>query len=585
MTRNNNKRWCNNNVRRKIKQKDNAYKLKTTNPHNYLIAKRSLTKAINDAKDIHRVKIEKLFGSGDTRKLWANINTITQYKGGQRSADTDDVTLPDRLNEFYSRFDRDNDTLPSPLPIDDTSTPIHVTEQDVCRVFGSLREDKAAGPDNIRPRLLKRCAIGLAPVFSYIFNWSLQICKVPMCYKLSNIIPVPKNNSPQILNDYRPVALTSCIMKCFEKLVLNFIVPSLPPDFDKYQFAYTNNRSVEDALAINCHEILQHLETKKSYTRILFIDYSSAFNTIIPQKLYNKLVYDLNFPITICNWILDFLLNRPQVVKVGKLTSSSITINTGTPQGCPISPKLYSIFTYDCKATFSNNLIIKFADDTTVSGFVNNNDESNYRNQIDSIISWCSNNNLKLNVSKTKEMIVDFRRNKSVMAPLVIHNTVVEQVTSFKFLGTFVTNDLTWDTNCKKLLSKARQRMYFLRKLKSLKINKTILTQFYRAVVESVLTNSIIVWYDRATVYYKCRLQSIVRNAERIIDTELPSLESIYVDRMTNKTNKILNDSHHPAHMYFNFLPSNRRLRAFKGCKRFTKSFFPQSVKCYNGTR
>ena len=62
-------------------------------------------------------------------------------------------------------------------------------------------------------------------------------------------------------------------------------------------------------------------------------------------------------------------------------------------------------------------------------------------------------------------------------------------------------------------------------------------------------------------------------------------LENIYIDRMTNKTNKILNDSYHPALMHFNFLPSNRRLRAFKGCKRFTNSFFPQSVKCYNGTR
>ena len=110
-----------------------------------------------------------------------------------------------------------------------------------------------------------------------------------MCYKLSNIVPVPKINSPKVLNDYRPVALTSCIMKSFEKLVLNFIIPSLPPDFDKFQFAYTDNRSVEDALAINCHEILNHLETKNSYTRISFIDYSSTFNTIIPQKLYNNI--------------------------------------------------------------------------------------------------------------------------------------------------------------------------------------------------------------------------------------------------------------------------------------------------------
>ena len=130
---------------------------------------------------------------------------------------------------------------------------------------------------------------------------------------------------------------------------------------------------------------------------------------------------------------MNFLLNRPQVVKIGNHISSTIIINTGTPQGCPISPKLYSIFTYDCKATIPNNLIVKFADDTTVTGFINDNDETNYRNQIESIVSWCNKNNLKLNVSKTKEMVVDFRRKKTIMAPLVIDNTIVEQVNSFNF--------------------------------------------------------------------------------------------------------------------------------------------------------
>ena len=582
----NNKQWCDKAVLNTLIAKDNAYKNKHNDPESYEGAKSNLKSAIRKSKDKYRVKLERIFASGDSKKLWANMNTITQYKGSKRSADTNDVTLPDKLNEFYARFDRDNNTTPIPLPIDtDTPPPFVINEHDVCRLFSRLNESKAAGPDNIRPRLLRKCALGLAPVFTFIFNWSIEICKVPLCYKMSNIIPVPKITSPKVLKDYRPVALTSCIMKCFEKLVLNYIVPTLPPDFDSHQFAYTNNRSIEDALAINCHEVLQHLETKQSYTRILFIDYSSAFNTIIPQKLYSKLLHDLKFPVTLCNWILDFLLHRPQVVKLGKLVSSSITVNTGTPQGCPLSPKLYSIFTYDCKADIPNNLIIKFADDTTVTGFINNNNENNYRDQVHAIVNWCDGNNLKLNVSKTKEMVIDFRRNKTDLVPLMINNTTVEQVNSFKFLGTFVTNDLSWNMNCLKLLTKARQRMYFLRKLKSFNVSQYILIQFYRAVVESILTHSIIVWYDKSTVYYKRRMQSVVRCAEKIINTRLPSLESIYIDRMGKKINKILRDQYHPAHPYFHLLPSNRRLRNFKGCKRLTNSFFPQAVKLYNGTR
>ena len=175
---------------------------------------------------------------------------------------------------------------------------------------------------------------------------------------MSIISPVPKKSDPESLNDYRPVALTSCVMKCFEKLVLKFMNTLLPPCFDSYQFAYRERRSTDDAIAINVHELLQHAERRNTYSRVLFIDYSSAFNTIIPCKLFDKLLTKLNFPLSLCNWILDFLLERPQIVKIGSKMSSTIIINTGTPQGCPISPKLYSLFTFDCKATNCSNHVL-----------------------------------------------------------------------------------------------------------------------------------------------------------------------------------------------------------------------------------
>ncbi len=86
------------------------------------------------------------------------------------------------------------------------------------------------------------------------------------------------------------------------------------------------------------HSSLTHIDSKNgNYVRLLFIDYSSAFNTIVPTKLADKLT-DLGLNTSLCDWIQDFLTARPQVVKVGQFTSNSITLNIGAPQGCVLSP-------------------------------------------------------------------------------------------------------------------------------------------------------------------------------------------------------------------------------------------------------
>jgi hypothetical protein len=82
---------------------------------------------------------------------------------------------------------------------------------------------------------------------------------------------------------------------------------------------------------------------------MLFIHYSSAFRTIVPTKLKTKLRTEgLNTPLF--NWILDFLTGHPQVIRVGNNTSAMLILNTGAPQGCVLSPLLYSLFTHDCVA-------------------------------------------------------------------------------------------------------------------------------------------------------------------------------------------------------------------------------------------
>ncbi len=219
----------------------------------------------------------------------------------------------------------------------------------------------------------------------------------------------------------------------------------------------------------------------------------NVFNTIIPQQLINKLNL-LGLNNSLCNWILDFLTGRLQSVRVGHNTSSTTTLSTGAPQGCVLSPLLFTLLTHDCTAMFSSNHIIKFADDTTVIGLISNNDETHYREEVAQLAEWCGANNLSLNVEKTKEVVMDFRRRNSTdHPPLTIDSSTVERVSSTKFLGVHITEDLTWTTNTTSLSKKAQQRLHFLRRLKRASLPPPILTTFYRGTIESVLTSCITV--------------------------------------------------------------------------------------------
>ncbi len=254
---------------------------------------------------------------------------------------------------------------------------------------------------------------------------------------------------------------------------------------------------------------------------MLFVDYSSAFNTIVPATLVEKL-QTLGLNRSLCSWILDFLTGRSQVVRMGNNTSSPLILNTGAPQGCVLSPLLYSLYTHDCTATHSSNVIVKFADDTTVIGLITDNDETAYREEVSTLTKWCQENHLSLNIDKTKELVVDFRRQSREHTPISIDKTPVERVNSFKFLGVHITEDLTWSAHTDAVLKKAHQRLFFLRRLRKFGMSPSILRSFYTCTVESILTGCITAWFGNSTAGNRKALQRVARTARHIVGGELP---------------------------------------------------------------
>uniref|UniRef100_A0AAQ6IK40 Alkylated DNA repair protein AlkB homologue 8 N-terminal domain-containing protein n=1 Tax=Anabas testudineus TaxID=64144 RepID=A0AAQ6IK40_ANATE len=234
-------------------------------------------------------------------------------------------------------------------------------------------------------------------------------------------------------------------------------------------------------------------------------------------------------------------------------------------------------------STHPDNVVIKFADDTTVVGLISGGDETAYRDEIQRLVGWCEDNNLVLNTSKTKEVIVDFRRKKSDLQSIVINGECVKRVPSFKYLGVHIDKDLQWSSNTAEVMKKAQQRLHFLRILRRVNLKRELLVAFYRCSIESVLTYCISVWFSSCTMAQKKVLQRVINTAQKIIGHPLPSLKDLYSTRCLRRARNILKDCTHPGHRVFKWLPSGKRLRVLRSrTNRLRDSFYNRAIALMN---
>ena len=366
-------------------------------------------------------------------------------------------------------------------------------------------------------------------------------------------------------------------------------------NIDPLQFAYRKNRSVDDALLYVLNNIYSHLEKAGSSVRIMFYDFSSAFNTIQPHLLTKKLMKMNLSPYTIL-WILDYLTNRPQFVKINSpsadpksgsqlFMSDTVFTNTGCPQGTVLSPYLFSIYTSDSRESHEQCSLCKYADDTALTGLIVNEDYVHYINALNTFVNWCESNFLELNVDKTKEMIIDFRKNKEDPEPVILKGKTVERVHSYKYLGTIIDDTLSWSQNTASILSKANTRVYCLRKLHTFHVNTDMLQLFFSSVVCTVLTFGVTCWGGNITQGDKDRIDRLIRKAGRVIGRNQDTLTDAYNDRLYKKVTNIFDDDTHPLRQEFDRLLIERsgRLRTPKArTVRYQKSFLPKSVHIFN---
>ena len=295
----NNKPWINSELRKQVIEKHKAY---SNNDPNYAKKQTEVYEAINKAKQSYKKKVKQMFNNNNMKDAWKGLKTITSQGTSKKPCP---LTCPPRfayrLHVFYSRFDNKDfseniEAMKLKLTNDIRNEgPITISTQEVVKALKYIKTNKASGPDNISGLILKKCLSSLLYILHYISNQSVDLCTMPSLWKIGEIIPLSKKPLLKVDNDLRPVTLTALISKCFEKVILPKISACTSPFMDNLQFAYLPNRSTDDALITLLHELTQHLDHRSNFPRCLFIDYSSAFNTMQPHILIDRLA-EYNVP-------------------------------------------------------------------------------------------------------------------------------------------------------------------------------------------------------------------------------------------------------------------------------------------------
>ena len=515
----NNKPWITSELRNSILEKHRAYGTECYHDKQQIVKSQ-----IEQAKTKYKNKVEDLFKTKNSRDAWRGLKVLTgTEKNNKEPAILSEHGAADRLNKFYACFDtvdfsKEQDEIKNHLRSSlNLFIPLEISEASISKTLNKIQVKKAGGPDNLSAKLIKSCKDSLLYIIHKIFQLSLSSCTFPSSWKIGEIIPVSKKDLPRVDNDLRPVTLTAVLSKCLERVSLELLFPFVKDHIDPLQFAYLQGRSTCDATCTMLHSITSHLDATTSNTvRTLFIDYSSAFNTIQPHILINKLE-KIGVPPNFLLWILDYLTCRPQYVRTKQETSSHITLNTGAPQGCVLSPVLFIMYTNDLRWHSDTVRIFKYADDTAVVGLIKNSDDNEYFKCIDFVNNWCKEHFLKLNVTKTKEIVLDFRRRSCDTVPVTIDDNCVECVDSYKYLGLLMDDKLTFSYHVDCQLKKANKRLYCIRTMKKLNVNPSIIALFYNMTVPPVLMYSAITFYGIISVLLKKELDHPRKICARIV--------------------------------------------------------------------
>ena len=388
--------------------------------------------------------------------------------------------------------------------------PINITEEGVRRRLKGLNAHKAAGPDNIKPIVLKELADIIAPVVTRLYRASLKQAKTPDAWKEAHVTPVFKKGEKYKAVNYRPVSLTCILCKQMEHILSSHIMEHLNTNhllYDK-QHGFCSKLSCETQLLEFTSDVLKAVQDKKQCDTVV-MDFSKGFDKVS----HDRLIYKLDragIDLHTRNWIKSFLSGRSQKVVVDGVTSESVPVTSGVPQGSVLGPILFLIFINDMPQYTKHSQVRLFADDTIVYLTVTAVDDcEKLQEDLKRLEKWEEEWQMEFHPAKCNVLRIT-RKKSRVMYRYTLHDHILEEVPSDKYLGITISNDMSWNKHIDQTSSKANRKLGFLRR--NIKTRDQALKEkAYNTIVRPTVEYCSTVWDP----YYKTQADTIEKVQRR----------------------------------------------------------------------
>ena len=331
-------------------------------------------------------------------------------------------------------------------------------------------------------------------------------------------MPIFKKGNKSSPADYRPISLTSHLIKLFEKILRAKIVIYIEDNniLTSKQHGFRPHRSCLTQLLVHIDNIL-YIVGNDSNADVIYLDFAKAFDKVDHKILLHKL-QNIGIQGKIYNWIKNFLKDRKQKVIVDGEASEPETVKSGVPQGTVLGPILFLLFINDITEAIKYANIQLFADDAKISLEIKNTeDHRKLQSDVESAIMWSLLNNMELNKDKFK--LIQYGSNQELKQDYTISTeNTLKKSTELKDLGVTVSEDLAWQKHITRITNEGKKFTAWI--LRSFQTRNKMILHLFKIFVISKLEYAAPLWMP----YLKKDIEK-VESLQRTFTSKINGLE------------------------------------------------------------